>query len=357
MQRRLIIHIGLPKTGSTALQTFFSRNRAPLLADSIDYLPLGEFAEGQAGRIASGNGAYLARSMLQKQKPAALAWEDKRVSVAFRSAIENSTAKTLLLSSELFTVARMEVWSNILATCKEYDLAICFVAVVRNQSDWLSSSYLQQVKRHQLTAGPEEFITDLYRKTKFLQYNWFFSQLAGLTSGRLGFVSFDKTALNNSLIPETLRQLGVSDLTPYEIVQKPINITPAPEEIAFLRLCNHFSPNMTFSDILATPDPRDAPDSSAALKRWTVISPALAKGIVGHFKEENEKFLSTFKLSGDFFAAPSSNFVDIDSVNFSASKLASIMARYLTAHDQRMRAISQQLNALQTRLFKAVEKG
>ena len=84
MAQELIIHIGLPKTGSTALQAFFSRNREELLKHSIDYLPMGEFRQGQAGGIASGNGAYVARSMLPAQDPAYLSWDESRIAETFR---------------------------------------------------------------------------------------------------------------------------------------------------------------------------------------------------------------------------------------------------------------------------------
>ena len=88
MNRQLIIHIGLPKTGSTAAQTFFARNREALLSHSIDYLPIGEFHDGEIGRIASGNGAYLARSMLPRSDGAYLRWEEDRVRDALLAAID-----------------------------------------------------------------------------------------------------------------------------------------------------------------------------------------------------------------------------------------------------------------------------
>src|SRR5689334_3208476 len=113
MQRELVIHIGLPKTGSTALQNFLSRNRAVLLESSVDYLPIGEFNEGASGQIASGNGAFVARSMLPPEDPAFLHWDEPRIGPEFEKAVEASKAKRMLISSELFALPRIDAWGKL----------------------------------------------------------------------------------------------------------------------------------------------------------------------------------------------------------------------------------------------------
>jgi hypothetical protein len=343
LKRNLVIHIGIPKTGSTALQSFFARNRSPLVEKSIDYLPIGNFAEAKAGQISSGNGALVARSMLPEKSEAYLPWSRERVGRAFMSAVARSNSATLLLSSELFALAELSAWSNLLAFCKQSDLAVTFVAVLRNQCDWVSSSYLQKIKRHRLIQDPDEAIRRVYLEAKYLRYHSYFSELAKIADGGIHFIPYDKVS-SKGLIPAMLDRIGITDLSPYVQDLAPINITPSPEEIAFLRLCNQFNPDMTFSDVLATP--LEQTIESKPTQRWTAISPALRDEIQAHFVEENKKLISAFNLASDFFGAPCTNYVDTKSISISTPTLAFLLARYLTTYDRRIRSLSHEIATL-----------
>jgi hypothetical protein len=323
--RDLFIHIGLPKTGSTALQTFFARNRERLLEKSIDYLPIGNFAEARAGQVASGNGALLARAMLPEKDEAYLPWS------------------SILLSSELFALAGMPAWSNVLSFCRELDLSATLMAVVRNQCDWISSTQLQTIKRHRQTRISEESIRRVYPQTKFLNYHSYFSALSPLVSGRIGFVSYDKVS-SKGLIPALMGRIGITDLSSFTIDNTPINITPSPEEIAFLQLCNQFNPDQPFSDVLAAP--LNGLDRSAPPARWTIISPALQQTIQASFADENRNLLKSFNLPDDFFGQPCANYVDLQSVSISVPTLSILLARYLTSYDRRIRALAHEIASL-----------
>ncbi len=337
MARDLFIHIGLPKTGSTALQTFFARNREALLAKSVDYLPIGNFAEAKAGQISSGNGALLARSMLPEKNEAYLPWNQERVSGAFKAAVAKSGAIAMLLSSELFALAEVPAWSNLLTLCREFDLSVTFLAVLRNQCDWVSSSYLQRIKRHRLTQDSDEAIRRVYLEAKYLKYNTYFAALSPLVNGRIGLISYDQVS-SKGLIPATMSRIGITDMASFTLDKAPINITPSPEEIAFLRLCNQFSPDMTFSDVLATPMANA--NHSAPSKRWTAINPALREKIQANFAEENKNLQTTFSLPNDFFSEPCANYVNLEEVSISMPTLSMLLARYLTTYDRRIRALS-----------------
>lgn len=348
MQRELVIHIGLPKTGSTALQNFLSRNRTLLLDSSVDYLPIGEFKEGASGQIASGNGAFVARSMLPPEDPAFLPWDQPRISTEFEKAVEASTANRLLISSELFALPRIDAWSKLMALCDKHKLALRIMAAVRNPSDWLSSAYLQDIKRRQMTRDPEAYIRELYRSTRFLYFDTYFRDYVKLAGGGIELISFDQTAFKNELTTEMLARLGVKNAQAFA-KQEPINVSPSPEEIAFLRICNRYGPNMNFSDILAKA-PSQGRVNGDALKsdhRWTVISPELEQEISKHFSEEIARFRASFRLNEQFFSQPCRNYVDLKSLSISTSALGDLLGRYLIAYDQRLRSIGTQIQALE----------
>ncbi len=104
MTRELIVHIGLPKTGSSAIQTVLAKNRPELLARGLDYLPISEYWTALSGRTSSGNGLLIARSMLLPRDMAYIDRCDARVQSSIR-AVEDSEAPRVLLSSEFFSFA------------------------------------------------------------------------------------------------------------------------------------------------------------------------------------------------------------------------------------------------------------
>jgi hypothetical protein len=346
MARELLIHIGLPKTGSTALQSFFSKNREALLKASIDYLPMGEFKHGKSGNIASGNGAYVARSILPPQDPAYLPWDDGRVGATFRAMAQNGSANKLLISSELFALPKPEAWNKLLELCRELDLVPTVIAVIRNQIDWLSSSYLQDVKRRLLTRDPIDHIRELYRSTRYLMYNNYFDELAKMTNGDIHLVSFDRHAHDGSLVREVLKSFNVCDLD-VPLQQSYINVTPSPAEIAFLRICNRYGPAMHFSDILAISNAIDPAWQRDAADRWTVVDKSLAKEIESFFSEENRLLHNRFNLGRDFFSRPCENFIDINKISIDRDKMVSLFARYLVAYDSKISSLSERIEMLE----------
>jgi len=328
MKRKLVLHIGLPKTGSTAIQTFLSRNQPRLLGSAIDYLAISQFEEGRKGAIASGNGAHLARAMLNPKDQAFLPWDDARASAAFLSAAERSAADTLLLSSELFAMATPDGWSRLLEVAAQAELDLSIVAVVRNHCDFLSSSYIQAVKRHCIVQPPATFIRDFIQHNRYLRYGAFFRDLKARTHARMNLLSFDAAFAQGRLMQDFLAAIGA----PSEGMDgggARINISPAPEEVAFLRICNRYEPRMNFSDVLA----RVAPGTEPEAAPWTVVEPQLAQEIRADFADDTRALLDDFSLGPDFFAPPCANYIDIEDIAADPAMSIRVLARYLVAFD------------------------
>jgi hypothetical protein len=337
MSRRLFVHIGLPKTGSTSIQAFLARNREILLTRSIDYLTIGEYQEGIGGKISSGNGAYVARSMFPATGSAFVRWENPAVGQAFVEAVQRSEARDLLLSSEFFAFATAEQWKRLNDLCGELQLKLHLIACARNQCDWLSSGYLQGVKRQHVVLDPTKYIAQQYKTIALLKYDSYFSAIAKEVENRIVFVSYDLASKSNSLLRNFMSTLGVHDLKGFSDTTIYLNPTPRPEEIAFLRECNLYGPSGTFSDILAQADSVSAPGRTVA--PWTVISPDLAAQITDYFSESVARFLASFRLGPDFFQAPCNNFIDVTRLKIEIPELVSIVARYLVAMDRRVNAL------------------
>lgn len=136
---KFIVHIGTHKTGSTALQEFFSRNRARLLQHGVLYPDL-ELADHAHHHV-----AWKTRSEGAKWLADYLATVGKKA--------EEFGAQRVLLSSEEFEFIRDK---QLLAPLLEHEVTV--LAFLRRQDRYLESEYNQHVK-----MPDTRFSGDIYR--------------------------------------------------------------------------------------------------------------------------------------------------------------------------------------------------
>ncbi|RME57092.1 hypothetical protein D6779_09440 [Candidatus Parcubacteria bacterium] len=133
MKKDLYLHIGMGKTGTTALQNFFWPNRALLVEYDIDYPDLG---------VQSG-----AHHLLSPHIPPFLKdhWNFRPVR-SWAPVLANSAAcSRVLLSSELIAWAAEEIVMDFCAVLKEY-FKPRVVIYFRRQDNQIMAAYNQQVK-------------------------------------------------------------------------------------------------------------------------------------------------------------------------------------------------------------------
>ncbi|MEP4301758.1 MAG: hypothetical protein ABJ340_19085, partial [Paraglaciecola sp.] len=147
MNKRILIHVGPPKSGTSAIQLALLQHRDTLSQMGINYPTHGLGANG----ISSGNlEAILSLDCNNKWQVC----EDKISSLI--AEFNNSTQHTLLLSSEYFFYLAKEI-AVLIPQAK-------FIAYVRCPIDTYESSYNQSIKRH-MNCGPAEFSKNLHTTT------------------------------------------------------------------------------------------------------------------------------------------------------------------------------------------------
>lgn len=132
MKKRLVLHIGMGKTGTTALQHFFWSNRRTLEAHDIAYPSYGSVAE--------------AHHLISPHVPPFLkdVWKFKSVD-EWAPRLRKSAQSRILVSSELMAWALPEVVEAFCAAAGEYfDLRI--VIYVRRQDKMIMADFNQLVK-------------------------------------------------------------------------------------------------------------------------------------------------------------------------------------------------------------------
>lgn len=138
-RKTIIIHLGAPKTGSSAIQSSLALNIEVLRANGIDYPEHPSFLNAREGRISSGN------------INATPEWV-----TIIRDKARSSAYETVLFSSEgLFHTIPQRV-SDLRDLANEFDLKL--VALLRNPVESLCSRYGQMVKRGGETGSLDDYV-------------------------------------------------------------------------------------------------------------------------------------------------------------------------------------------------------
>ncbi|MCW8109083.1 glycosyltransferase family 61 protein [Alteromonas ponticola] len=132
MDKRIIIHIGPPKTGSSAIQFFLLRNAKKLKQSGIWY----PSHSTDKNNISSGN----AREICSEDKDGRLLADPDKLSKLITKFNRNSELHTLVLSSESF----FRIAESLAALIPNAE----FIAFLRNPIEYAMSIYNQSVKRH-----------------------------------------------------------------------------------------------------------------------------------------------------------------------------------------------------------------
>ncbi|WP_298942608.1 glycosyltransferase family 2 protein [uncultured Psychromonas sp.] len=138
--KKLYIHIGLSKTGSSAIQSWLSLNVSKLSKKGFDYADLSPSAK--EGKITAGNGVMLFHACNSEN------WEEAErliLSVYFKN-----NKKAIISSETLQNIAPLAI-KKINDICQKHDISVKVIAYARSVYELLYSNYLQGVKRHGFT--------------------------------------------------------------------------------------------------------------------------------------------------------------------------------------------------------------
>ncbi|MBR9911223.1 MAG: hypothetical protein GYB33_12820 [Gammaproteobacteria bacterium] len=198
--KKLILHIGFPKTGSTAIQSALAKIEDALNKFGITYAGFPE--EAKKNKINSGNGVELVQWASDSRRPAH--FDEERFSSTF---IEkyfkgNSTA---VVSSELLGNLNKSQVQAIKGFLEEKSINVVPVGCVRNIYDHTYSLYMQSVKRHGDQRTFSAFHKDFYSPQIKAINEW------GSVFENLCLISYD--AVKDNLFSEFLKVLGANELS------------------------------------------------------------------------------------------------------------------------------------------------
>jgi hypothetical protein len=173
MRRRLILHIGMPKTGSSYLQAFLAQNVGVLAGHGIDYPNLVPLDSAIAGVVTSGNAVRFAAALLPPEHPSALKPAAAETEwVKLRDVLAAAKLPTVLLSSEFFWPVPAEGFARLRSAAAEAGFDCGVIVFLRRQDEFLQSHYAQLVSGRRRPKGgrpresAEEFCTRMLMESE-----------------------------------------------------------------------------------------------------------------------------------------------------------------------------------------------
>jgi hypothetical protein len=226
---RIVLHIGAPKTGSSALQSAFVLNRDALIERGIFYPRSHTDAYAVAGIPVSGNAIALAKFFNPNLSVAAEEWDFNACAAAIDRA-RGTGCSTVLYSSEYMSFFLSEQMDDFLARAATFGAWVEIVYFVRNIAGHAMSSYRQHLKKGRFHGTFAAYIKRGYRPRFSYDIE---RSIATVGRERLTVLVFDD--LRKSLFPSMIEAMGhVSHSLPSapDINSSTDGVTPSDDENA-----------------------------------------------------------------------------------------------------------------------------
>ena len=139
--RTLWIHIGTPKTGSTAVQRYSRKRNKYLTSKGVDFL------------VRRARASYNDLGIALRGRAAADAAE---IGETIKTRIAASEAETFVISSEMFTGGDPAMLRDVIAMDERFDTKI--VAYFRRQDRYFESNYKQKMKTGKVAPGFDNYL-------------------------------------------------------------------------------------------------------------------------------------------------------------------------------------------------------
>jgi hypothetical protein len=230
MKKKIYIHIGRPKVGSTAIQRFLKFNRKTLLENDVLFPVTGERQSASH---------QLAAVLLEDAKPEK-ASSAETLYQELIDEIQTSSASNCIISSENFYFVKPLRLAKILAD----QLDVKIVCYVRRQDEVLVSSYIQEMRDNTLSERERDDL-DRYLsrpdRLRFLDYKIVLDQWADVFGVENVVVRVYETGqLKGDLFDDVLDAMGVRSTQDYSKPQKRVNSTPASDILDIIKQVNHY---------------------------------------------------------------------------------------------------------------------
>lgn len=276
--KKIFIHIGYHKTGTSALQYFFWKNRERFLSHGYLY--------PETGR----NGTYSHGELANIIKPNNRDNRLPEYQERFHKEAELSEASNLLLSSEVF-LEGINVAGAVRRFIDDQMFEVKIIMYLRNQVDWIESVYNEVIR-----DPYRRYTGDILKLREYVQEMHDYEKIVDMWVDAFGHDAIiinpyggrsDKMAIYHDF----LKILGIEDWESfdYKVDTKHENMRFHPLAIEFLRRLNRFA--MMQDEYFMVME--DVASVSGLLmekydrKKYSATPPEIRESIMQRFREKN----------------------------------------------------------------------
>lgn len=158
-RKKVILHCGFPKTGTTSIQAFLIEKKEELLSVGYTYPVISvDHARAKASQRRGRNHIPVQYSLMIR-KPASLAYLSKSLPDDIAERIfddfRHSEARHLIISTETFAPQADNIdFSRLRQLLDGFD--VIFIAYIRRLDDWLEARYAQSIKAFNWRASDDD---------------------------------------------------------------------------------------------------------------------------------------------------------------------------------------------------------
>lgn len=294
MTKKLILHIGIHKTGTTAIQQFLLTNRVLLEAQGIFYPQLKcEWNNHNPlawhlmdPRYEPPNARYYKRHGSKEQ------WK-----TLFDAVLKNAS-NTVLLSGEDFSWVRDP--ARLAALCKNFDTQV--IVYLRRQDQLLQSVYNEDVKNHAWMCSQtlDQFFRN-HRLNDLIHYDLFLSRWASaFGKENLSVGVYDKTRLGRGIISDFADRAGIVVDASFDVQNVNENPSLSPFDLELKRILNGIGISVPENEVLleAIKTSRKSYQTQMKFTIHQGISPPKRAAFMNMFHEGNRKVAADFLKEG-----------------------------------------------------------
>ncbi len=344
--KKIIIHIGTYKTGSSALQRLLAHNIQPLLQQGYNYLPVGP-AKRPGKNTKVGNVQFLGMAYWEAEQLYNLQAAQGALLGEFLQALDQCGDCIPIISGESFcdiTKVKLDSFFKLLRK-RGYEPHL--LLFIRDQASYVESRYNQFVRKNRPSIKDfQYYATQWYKTVDHLHYDTFADMLASLVGqDKLKIVAFGEKD-----IYETVADYLNIDLAVMQIPDKTINLGIPLDKMRIMSKLNPLNPPPTFTYLMEENEALFQAEQKP-IKR-SLITPELDTSIANYFAEENKKCANKWFNRDHLFTVKPRNWIrekDIEK-ELNLNTIIEMYGGLLVNQDSRLSRIENILLKAQSKL-------